>query len=62
MKYSDIKNLSDNDLKDLLSEKSQKLSKLTSSHAVSPIENPLQIRFLRKDVARIFTELTKRSK
>jgi large subunit ribosomal protein L29 len=30
------------------------------AHAISPIENPLQMRTLRRSVARIATEITKR--
>jgi large subunit ribosomal protein L29 len=30
------------------------------AHAVSPLENPIQLRSVRRDVARIATELTKR--
>jgi hypothetical protein len=30
------------------------------AHAISPIENPLQIRSVRRTVARLATELTKR--
>jgi large subunit ribosomal protein L29 len=31
------------------------------SHAVSPLENPMQIKFARKTVARIMTELSRRN-
>ena len=31
------------------------------THAISPIENPMQIKSLRKTIARINTELTVRS-
>jgi ribosomal protein L29 len=31
------------------------------AHAISPIENPLQIRSVRRTVARLATELTKES-
>jgi len=60
MKYSDIKGLSDSDLKDLLIENKGKLNKLKLNHAVSPIENPLQIRATRRTVAKVSTELNKR--
>jgi large subunit ribosomal protein L29 len=30
------------------------------THAVSPLENPIQLRTLRRTVARIATEITKR--
>jgi len=31
------------------------------THAISPIENPMQIKNLRRTIARIYTELTVRS-
>jgi large subunit ribosomal protein L29 len=31
------------------------------AHAISPIENPLQIRSVRRTIARLATELTKES-
>jgi large subunit ribosomal protein L29 len=34
---------------------------LKMAHAVSPIANPLQIRSVRRTVARLATELTKRA-
>jgi ribosomal protein L29 len=30
------------------------------SHAVSPLENPLSIKFARKKIARIMTEISRR--
>ena len=30
------------------------------AHAISPIENPLTIRSLRRDIARVASELTRR--
>jgi large subunit ribosomal protein L29 len=30
------------------------------THAISPLENPIQLRALRRTVARIATEITKR--
>jgi large subunit ribosomal protein L29 len=37
-----------------------RLKKLQFAHAVTPLENPMSIRALRKDVARLKTELRKR--
>ena len=50
-----------NELNDLLVSERERLLKLKMSHAVSPIENPMQIRFARKTVARIMTELSRRN-
>jgi|TARA_B110000444_G_scaffold47905_1_gene43749 large subunit ribosomal protein L29 len=49
-----------NELNDLLESEKERLVKLKMSHAVSPLENPLSIKFARKQVARIMTELSKR--
>ena len=60
MKQSEIKILTVEDLNDKLQEFKQKLLDLKMSHAVSPMENPMQIKFARKTVARIMTELSRR--
>jgi large subunit ribosomal protein L29 len=56
----DLKGLSDQDLKDKLSEESLRLKKVSFSHAVTPIENPMTIRFMRREIARIQTEIRRR--
>ena len=50
-----------NELNDLLITERERLLKMKMSHAVSPIENPMQIKFARKTVARIMTELSRRN-
>ena len=50
-----------NELQDLLVTERERLVKMKMSHAVSPIENPMQIKFVRKTVARIMTELSRRN-
>ena len=50
-----------NELHDLLVAERDRLVKMKMSHAVSPIENPMQIKFARKTVARIMTELSRRN-
>jgi large subunit ribosomal protein L29 len=59
-KGTDLKDLTVQELRDKLAEERQTLHKLRFSHAVSPIENPMQLRFKRKDIARVLTELRKR--
>ena len=51
-----------NELNDLLVAEKDKLVRMKMSHTVSPLENPLQIKYLRKDIARIMTEISKRKK
>ncbi len=60
MKNQDIHNLSVDDLIEKLQETRSNLIKLKMTHTVSPVENPLQIKQLRRDIARIKTELRKR--
>ncbi len=62
MKQEEIVQLSLEDLKDRLDESNEKMGKLVLTHKVSPLENPLQIRSLRKTIARLNTELVKRNK
>ena len=57
MKSSEIKLLSVEDLQDKLVESKKQLSDLKLNHAVSPLENPMQIKNLRRTVARILTEI-----
>ena len=58
MKKADIKNLSAEDIQNKLAETRSDFNKLKLSHSISPIENPIQIRDMRKTIARLETELT----
>ena len=60
MKQSEISKLSKEDLQDKLGEYQKQLEELKMTHAISPLENPIQLRTLRRTVARLATELTKR--
>ncbi len=55
-----LKDLNEQDLKARIQEDSLRLKKLEFAHAISPLESPINIRNLRKDVARLKTELRKR--
>jgi len=52
--------LSKEDLKVRIQEDELRLKKLTFAHVITPLENPMSIRSLRKDLARMKSELTKR--
>ena len=56
-----LKDLNEKDLKARIAEDKLRLKKLEFAHAISPLENPLSIRSLRKDIARIKTELKNRT-
>ncbi len=60
MKQEEISKLSAQDLQDQISNRSEQLQKMKLGHSVSPMENPLQIKHLRRSIARLKTELTKR--
>jgi len=55
-----IHGMNENDLKARLQEDELRLKKIQFAHAISPLENPMTIRGLRRDIARLKTELKKR--
>ena len=57
----ELTNLNMSDLQARIQEDSLRLKKLEFAHAISPLENPVSIRGLRRDIARLKTELTKRA-
>ena len=57
-----LKDLNANDLKARIQEDELRLKKLEFAHAISPLENPMSIRALRKDVARLKTLLAQKTK
>jgi len=60
MKNSEIQGLTTEEVVARINEEKANLAKLKFAHTVSAIENPLRITRVRKDVARLNTELTKR--
>jgi large subunit ribosomal protein L29 len=58
MKKADIKNLSAGDIQNKLVEVRAEFSKVKMAHKISPIGNPILIRYTRKTIARLETELT----
>jgi large subunit ribosomal protein L29 len=60
MKPSGIIELSTEEIVSRMSEERTNLTKLKFAHTVSAIENPSRISKVRKEIARLNTELTKR--
>lgn len=60
--WLEIKNLSNNEISAKIVEIQDKLFKIKFQNAVSPVKNPLEIRELRKDVARLKTILNEKEK
>ncbi|ASK31651.1 50S ribosomal protein L29 [Chryseobacterium sp. T16E-39] len=58
MKKAEIKNLSAEDIQAKLTEAKAEFNKMKLAHKISPLENPIQIKDLRKTIARLNTELT----
>lgn len=55
-----LKNMSDQELKARIEEDKLRIKKLKFAHSVSPLENPMSIRSVRRDLARAKTELKKK--
>jgi large subunit ribosomal protein L29 len=61
-KVEDYRSLDDQALVAKIGDEEVRLKKLKFSHAVNPVENPLTIRQLRRSIAVLKTEQTKRVK
>lgn len=55
-----LKDITLADLKARIQEDELRLKKLEFAHAITPLENPMSIRSLRRDISRLKTELTKK--
>lgn len=55
-----IQSLGDQDLTARIKEDELRLKKLEFAHAITPLENPMTIRNVRKELARLKTELRKK--
>ena len=60
MKMSEIKELSTKELVERIEVEKNTLVRMRLNHAVSPLDNPQKLKFARKDVARMMTELNQR--
>ena len=60
MKMSEIKELSTKELIERIEVDKNTLVRMRLNHAVSPLSNPMKLKFVRKDIARMMTELNKR--
>jgi large subunit ribosomal protein L29 len=61
MKQSEIKELTTNEIVEKIEVETASLHKLKMVHAVSPLENPMQIRDARRNVARLKSEEARRA-
>lgn len=59
---SSLNGLNEVDLQARIKEDEVRLKKLKFAHSTSPLENPMSIQLLRRDIARLKTELKKKAK
>ena len=60
MKAKDIRDRSDDELRKTLGDLEEQLFKLRFQKSTGQIENPVKIREVRKDIARVMTVMTER--
>ncbi len=60
MKYSEIRELTTQEIMDLVEEEKANLVKMRLNHAISPLDNPNKIKETKKTIARLKTELSSR--
>ncbi len=61
MKQNIVKDLTTEEIRDRITEEQNNYVKLRMNHTVSPIENPMKIKTSRRLIARLKTELVKRT-
>jgi len=57
----ELASLTSEDLQARIKEDSVRLKKLQFAHAISPLENPMSVRNLKKDIARLKTAFQKKA-
>ncbi len=60
MKMSEIKKMETAELLEKVQDMKTKLANLKVSHAVTPLQNPMEIRKTRRTIAKLLTELNQR--
>ncbi len=61
MTAAEIKEFSDHDLQDKIVELKTDLANMKFQHSISGLENPVNIKLIRRDVARLLTEVNMRA-
>jgi len=60
MKTREIKELNNKEIQERMEVETSHLDRLKLNHSISPLDNPLQIKEVRRTVARLATELRQR--
>jgi large subunit ribosomal protein L29 len=61
MKITEIRNMTTDELNEKLQDSSKKLSQLKFNNTVQTIENPLEIKILRRQIAKLKTVLNEKN-
>jgi large subunit ribosomal protein L29 len=59
-KYLELKEFSNEELKSELAETEAQFNKIRFDHVIKGLDNPLQLREVRRDIARLRTEIRRR--
>lgn len=62
MRSTEIKELNVKELTERMDAQKELLERLRMNHAISPLDNPMQLKEIRRDIARMATELGQREK
>lgn len=62
MKTREIRELNNQEIQERMDAEKEQLVRLKLNHAISPLDNPLQIKEVRRTIARLATELRQREK
>lgn len=60
MKIREIKELTDKEIQERMEAENEHLNRLKLNHAISPLDNPMQVKEIRRTIARFATELRQR--
>ena len=60
MKAQVIKEMSVSEIRERIDNEKSMLQKLQMNHAVSPLDNPMKLKYTKKTIARLLTELNQR--
>ncbi len=60
MKTREIKELTNKELQERMDVEKEHLTRLKLNHTISPLDNPMQIKVVRRNIARFATELRQR--
>ncbi|MBQ5996675.1 MAG: 50S ribosomal protein L29 [Bacteroidales bacterium] len=61
MKTAEIRELTTSEIQERIETEKEALVRMKLNHTISPLDNPMQIKAARRNIARLMTELTKRT-